>query len=100
MKALDNCVAHLSLARVRSDAQVGLRAAWDGPTHLHGTAILMWRTWDAFMGGVRAEFQPHFERWLASYARAFGIRSAGFESELTRIVRSRAADGYQVDKLP
>jgi len=100
MKALDKCVAHLSLGRVLSYAGLGIRAAWDGPTHLHGTAMLMLRTWEAFMGGLRPEFRPHFEHWLADHARAFQISSASFESELTRIVRSRAADGYQADKLP
>jgi len=100
MRALDKCVAHLSLARVRSDPEVGIQAAWHGPTHLHGTAILMLRTWDAFMGGVRPGFRPRFEDWLAHYASAFQISLAGFESELTRLVRSRAADGFEVDKLP
>jgi len=100
MRDLDKCVAHLSLARVLSDAEVGPRVAWDGPTHLHGTAMLKLRTWEGFVSGVRPEFRPHFERWLAYHAKAFGISLATFDSDLTRVVSSRAADGFQLDTVP
>lgn len=100
MKALDKCVAHLTLARDLSDPNVGLQAAWDGPTHLHGTARLMLRTWEAFMQGVCLDFRPRFDQWLASYAKEFGVSLSSFESDLTRIVRSRIGNGYRLDTVP
>ena len=100
MKALNRCVAHLTLSRDLSDPDVRLVSPWDGPTHLHGTAMLMLRTWEEFIRGVHADFRPRFDKWLASCAKQFGISLAGFESDLTRIVRSRVGDGYRLDPTP
>jgi len=100
MKALDKSVAHLTLARDLSDADVGIEAPWDGPTHLHGTAMLMLRTWENFMVGVRPDHRPHFDEWLACHAKAFGVSLASFETDLTRIVRSRIGNGYRLNSIP
>src|ERR1700694_3298786 len=76
MRAIDKCVAHLSLARMVGDPRFGLDTPWDGPSHLHGTVRLMLDTWEGFEKSILPEFQPALASHLATA-----------ESKLNRIVR-------------
>lgn len=70
-RAIDKCVAHLSLARMKGDRRFGLGTPWDGPTHLHSTIRLMLDTWQEFETSMLLELRPA----LATHLRDGGIKA-------------------------
>jgi len=97
MKALDKCLAHLSLARELTIQNVGLSVAWDGPTHLHGTMKLMLTTWDQFQIAVLPQFVATLDRCLKEAEKTVDFSITDFDLRFDAVSRQRQ---YTLGQLP
>lgn len=92
IRAINKTLSHMTYSR---DLKSEIDIAFDARYHIHGTVILLRRTWNKFVDSMRPEHKHELGRWLDRHTRPedlYGLRvqiagfDALFESQLSKLV--------------
>jgi len=87
LRALNKTLSHLTYSRVLDSPQSEIDVAFDGPTHVHGTVVLMRKTWDAFMESVWPKYEPLVRSWLQQQADGLKLSLGDFDQNFENAAR-------------
>jgi hypothetical protein len=86
-RAIDKTLSHLTYSRNLSTGSSEIDVAFDGQFHMHGTAKLIRRTWDAFLTSLRPEYYADLSDWLARHAEMMRVPLGNFDDEFEILAR-------------
>lgn len=89
-RAIDKTLSHMTYSRDLSSGSSEIDVAFDGWLHVHGTVMLIRRTWDTFLKSVRPEYQADLASWVAKHAEGsngMGVSIANFDDQFNRTAK-------------
>ena len=91
--------SHLTYSRDLRDRQ--LAVAFDGPSHVHGTVKLIYRTWQEFHCSLLPRFRAPLDQWISQHAVALGLPFSDLIGDFETLAQHRAALGeWRLDQTP
>jgi len=86
-RALNKTLSHLTYSRDLNSGTSEIDIAFDGPSHTHGTVLLMRRTWDEFVKSLRVEYQAELTSWLETQAAGLKLSLSTFDDQFDKWAR-------------
>jgi hypothetical protein len=96
-RALNKTLSHLTYSRDVGSGLSEIDVAYDGPSHTHGTVILVRRIWDAFVDSLRAEYRTELADWLEKQATGLKLSISGFDDQFDKWARRW---GWRLNETP
>ena len=80
-RAIDKTLSHMTYSRDLSSGFSEIGVAFHGPSHVHGTLMLVRRAWEKFLDSLDPQYTESVAQWLDTHAEHMGVSLGSFYTQ-------------------